>query len=221
MNARIVSFLLIGLTAVFSSCAATPKLGAKQIDEVARSEGLKSVWQYSVDPGLDGDIDYFVIFYTHPSPVMDRACETRETGLGLKYVEGKFRVKDRSDGNRIAFKQCKDLQPDDFIEISDGNRRVPAQDVVQLLNAAIPGFGGSPSKLEAAAPYLKACFASATPKYLSDIVVYSNNNVSGIFYSNDGCNKRVDINIKRDEKGGINATVREALSPRTTESGRH
>lgn len=208
-----VPLALISLTLAAFSCVAAPTLSRESAANVARDEGITSIWKYEIEAGQDDEVDYFLFLYSDPKPSADGACVSHRTDLDLKASGSRFNVVNRNESDYISFRPCKGLKPRDFVEISNNRHGVPAQKVAALIRDGLPGFGGTPIQIEAATASIRQCLDVASEANLSDIVVYSETEVSGIFSPRRGCQQRFEIMLQRSTDGGVKAIIREALSP--------
>lgn len=214
-NALAVASVL--LAAVFFDCSATPKLEHEDVLSLAKSEKIGSVWKYTSEPGQDPfeEANYFLYLYSTPESKLKETCLTHKVSLDLKVEGSQFRVLRRSGSDYVAFKSCEALQPEDFVEISSSKRKPNIQNVLKIVQAGIPKFKGGASTVNAASSELRKCFYSASPEDLLEIVVYSEDEVAGLFSANTECANGAEIYLQKLPDGKIKASVKEALSPYT------
>jgi hypothetical protein len=206
------SLLAIALLVIWSNCAATPQLDHDALSKIAKSQSLSSIWRQSVQPGVAPDADYVAFFYSKPKKIAKDVCAIHETMLSIRMLGTTKDVVDRTESDRIAFKKCQGLEPEDFVQISNNTDKIPTHEVVRILQGGLPTFGGLPSSIQGA-PELRQCFNSLSATNLASVFVYSASQVSAIFTAGGTCSKEVEAKLIRSEDGTIHTTLQEALSP--------
>lgn len=219
MNMRFLLFVLGTWAAMFASCVAATGIDKKEIAKLAQSEGAAPVWKYFSEHGVDKEeeANYFLYLYSTPRALLKDACVTRRTDLDLKIDGENPTIVNRAVSDRVAFKACRGLRPSDFVEISNNSRGIPIEAVLKLVKQGVPGFGGRPDVVEASAPVLRHCFESAKPTDLSEIVVYSETEVSGLFSSSKNCPQDFEVALYRGSDGTLKAVTRDTILPYTTD----
>ncbi|WP_408951394.1 hypothetical protein [Lysobacter sp. Hz 25] len=217
---RTLTLTLLTLVTASFGCAAGPTLTTAQIKEIAKAEGVTSVWRSELNERQGGEVDLFLFLHSSPEQIAKNACTTHETILGIKFEGGAPKVIDKNEQDKIALDSCAALSPEDFADISGNTPSTSLSVIAELIDKGIPSLGSEAKPASAKGGKLKQCIRKSPRRDLSSLIVESEKKVSAIFYTEKkkSCPKEVTASITQEVDGTVRVAIEPTIGSYTTEN---
>lgn len=198
----------IALTICIPAIAGSPRaVSDRDVLELAKGEGLATVWEKEIDYGGDEDTDFIVFLYETPSDINPGFCSSREIGLGVKVTKGKNKIVHRQGSGQLALQECNGVSLDDFRSVEGRNKNLSMPVVANLLRDGLPLVGGSPNRITYSDDKLKPYFNEASKADLVEIYVESDDEVKARFSVRAMAPSLLEVTLKRNEDRSVDLRV--------------
>lgn len=198
--------LLVVASASAGTCRA---VSDREVQKIAKSEGIDSIWHQTVEYAPSDDTDHYIYLYTHPDQLVPGFCSSREIGLGIKVNGRKSKVVHRQEARQLAFQDCAGVGLDDFhrVDVSNNGLEVPMKEVAELLRDGLPMLGGTPLAVDSSDDQLRIYFDSISKSDLSHVTVRSSKTVSAMFHVKGIAPSLLEVVLNRKEDDSVHVSL--------------